>query len=448
MRRKFDENLRKLLAGVGSARIIAAVSGGIDSMCMLDLLYNSTLHIDLAIAHMNFNLRGKESDSDESLVSEWAAGHGVKFFRKSVETIAYAKSHSVSIEMAARDLRYSWFSELSDKYGYEYIAVAHNANDNAETLFLNLSRGTGLRGICGMKEFDGKILRPMLVFTRKEIDNYNSNNGLTVHLDRTNLDSDIARNRIRIKILPELLRINPSLIKTLNRDMSFFRDAMELAEESVLEKEVVASKRIIGSNPYLKKILDNEVLLSMKGSRSVLFHILSSYGFNSSSICDIYDELSSREVKRYDGEGYSAIRERGMLKIYSSDVFDIPDNVYLKKTDIPAVLNFGWRSFSFSFSDQRPSSFHDILALSADKLSFPLELRVWKKGERFIPFGMKGSKKVSDYLTDIKIPNAERSTIPVLISRGGITCIPGYQVSDSFKIDGSSNEFLIIRKLR
>src|SRR5574344_1128201 len=224
-------------------KVIAGVSGGADSVCMLKLLCGSSLNLQVSVAHMNFSLRGVESDDDEVFVKKLAKSEGVPFFSKRVNTHEYAEHNSISIEMAARELRYNWFYELMQSQRADFLAIAHNANDNAETLLLNLTRGTGLRGICGIMEYSkftlmGKnveihvipqtgreffnIIRPLLIFSRDEIESFLLNHSLKFRVDRTNADIEFSRNRIRNVVLPELAKINPSIVERLNNNISHF----------------------------------------------------------------------------------------------------------------------------------------------------------------------------------------------------------------------------------
>ena len=231
MQYKFNRHLQDILPD-RPLKILVAVSGGADSMCLLDLLYNSSLELEISIAHMNFNLRGEESDADEAMVREYAKAKGVELFVKSVDTLRYAKENSISIEMAARDLRYAWFHSLRNEKGFDYIALAHHANDNAETLLLNIVRGSGLRGICGMKELDSErsLLRPLLSYTRKEIERHVAKRGIPFRTDHTNYDVEFHRNRIRNVVVPELEKINPQAVSVMNRDMEHFSEALEILQ--------------------------------------------------------------------------------------------------------------------------------------------------------------------------------------------------------------------------
>ncbi|MBR1576244.1 MAG: tRNA lysidine(34) synthetase TilS, partial [Bacteroidales bacterium] len=232
MQGRFDSTLARLTGGRPGCRPLLAVSGGVDSMSMADLFLNSARRLPLAVAHVNFGLRGADSDGDEALVRHWCETSGVPFFVKRVETDQYASKRGISVEMAAREIRYGWFAELCREEGFTHLAVAHNLDDNAETLLLHLLRGTGLRGLAGIREDvplpgaeNVRLIRPLLAFSRREIEDFALRAGVDFHIDATNADTSIHRNRIRGKVFPELAAINPSFRRTFLREMQYFRQA-------------------------------------------------------------------------------------------------------------------------------------------------------------------------------------------------------------------------------
>ena len=254
MYRTFSDTMKEMrgLINEWSAPVLLAVSGGVDSICMAELFAALEEPVAFAVAHCNFCLRGSESDGDRQLVQDWAETHDIMFHTVSFDTVAYARENGVSIEMAARDLRYGWFADLCRRYGYKAVAVAHNANDNAETLILNLVRGTGLRGIGGMTlvsdlpcaEASGlKLIRPMLAFTRKQIEGYAFAEKIDYREDSTNTSVEYRRNSIRHEIFPVLQRMNPSFVRTLNREMGYFAEAGDIVDEycSTVIPEIILS---------------------------------------------------------------------------------------------------------------------------------------------------------------------------------------------------------------
>ena len=299
MQRRFDRILPELMKN-NPGPVLLAVSGGIDSMCMADLFLHSSCSPDFALAHCNFHLRGAESDSDEALVAEWAEKHGVRLYKKDFDTLSYASEHGLSIEMAARELRYRWFGELASVNGYTAVAVAHNANDNAETLILNMLRGTGIKGVTGMGELSanpycqGIIIRPLLHFTRKQIEGHVLAHGLGYHEDSTNADVEYRRNRIRNQIFPLFSGINPSFVKTLNREMDYFSQAADIADEYFREHS--SCMTVCPENGGVVCRVDVAALKSERHWKYILYRILEQYGFNSASVhsvCVLLEEAGT-----------------------------------------------------------------------------------------------------------------------------------------------------------
>lgn len=432
------ESALKTLSGesVHDRRYLLAVSGGVDSMCMADLFLHSALSPRFAVAHVNFSLRGEESDADEQMVRGWAAGHGLKFHTIRFDTAEYAREHSVSVEMAARELRYRWFGELMEEFGYDLLAVAHNQNDSVETLFLNLLRGTGIRGLSGIRPVAGRIIRPLLKVSREEIAEYVRTGSVPFRVDRTNLETDYARNRIRNAVFPEFSRVNPSFLNTVSRDMEYFAEADDILDGIFRDMERKAVEKKDGSAVIHIAALD------AVGHRHYWLHrILSSYGFNSSQVENIDAAANGQSGRMFHGRGYDLLTGRGELKIFPSGEC-APDAVEISS---PGVYAFGNISLSIR-AFPRPEDFvprpvAGTLYMDAEALRFPLVCRCWQAADRFRPFGMKsGSRKLSDFFTGLKLDRREKSVQPVLCDASGrILCVPPLAIDDSAKIGKSAS---------
>ena len=325
--------------GERQVRYLLAVSGGMDSMCMLDLFSKVLPSEDFAVAHCNFSLRGEESDGDQALVQEYAAKIGVEVFVQKFDTETYARKNGVSIEMAARELRYGWFAQLCAEQGFDVVVVAHNANDNAETLMLNLLRGTGLNGLHGMAELSDvavnvreaeadlqslqalgspssyvktvTVFRPLLEFTRKQIEGYVFAGKVPYRHDSSNFESDYKRNRIRNEIFPVFEKINPSFVRTLNREIGYFAEAGDIVEDWC-RSQMPNVTSYVDSNVRI----DTTALLATKNWRYLLYHILSPYGFNQQTLASIESLLtSSRTIpgKRFESPTHILLTARGYL---------------------------------------------------------------------------------------------------------------------------------------
>ena len=443
-------------------KILLAVSGGIDSMCMAEIYVRRYPCESLAVAHCNFNLRGEESDGDESLVREWAESHGIRVYVKSFDTKRFAQEHGVSIEMAARELRYRWFAELCVSEGYDEVAVAHNANDNAETLILNLLRGSGMKGLSGMSPVSGlpyydgsdvKLVRPLLEMTRKQIEGFVLANRVRYRNDSTNFSSEYKRNMLRNEVFPVFEKINPSVVRTINREMGYFAEAGDIVSDWA--DDAVSGLCHPDGRGGLKIFYDD--LLSRSHWRYLLYHILEPYGFNSSTLASIEDLLESDRTisgKRFEAKEYEALTERDALCVRPVTLLR-PATPVLNGDMIMPVrgagrYNFNGRSFSvevLAWSSEMPLKQPEgVLVLDADKLKFPFVLRRWNDGDWFIPLGMRGKKKVSDLFADLKYDSFMKASAVIIADVQGdgmadcshIAGVAGVRIDDFYKITPST----------
>lgn len=328
IQKSFDRTIVGLVPEKETA--LLAVSGGIDSICLTSLFLNSSAGRRFAVAHCNFHLRGEDSDSDEALVAAWCGRNGVRYHKADFDTEQYASSHNVSIEMAARELRYDWFASLCRENGYYGVAVAHNANDNAETLILNLLRGTGLRGITGMQvetvvpvtrvELSGvRLLRPMLSFSRKQIEEYVAANSLVYHDDRTNAETVYKRNRIRHLVFPVFESLNPSFLTTFAREMNAFSEVQEIADDYFISvRESVCEPA--GKDELLR--VNAVRLCHLKHYKYVLYRLLEVYGFRDRLLEPVVRLLESGKTfsgKVFEAPGYELITAGECLIVRKAD---------------------------------------------------------------------------------------------------------------------------------
>ena len=343
IQKSFDRTIVGLVPEKETA--LLAVSGGIDSMCLASLFLNSSSGRRFAVAHCNFHLRGEDSDSDEALVAAWCGRNGVRYHKADFDTEQYASSHSVSIEMAARELRYDWFASLCRDNGYYGVAVAHNANDNAETLILNLLRGTGLRGITGMQvetvvpvtrdELSGvRLLRPMLSFSRKQIEEYVAANSLEYHDDRTNAETVYKRNRIRHLVFPVFESLNPSFLTTFAREMNAFSEVQEIADDYFISvRESVCEPA--GKDELLR--VNAVRLCHLKHYKYVLYRLLEVYGFRDRLLEPVVRLLESGKTfsgKVFEAPGYELITA-GECLIVRNAARVVPDSpVVSERADV------------------------------------------------------------------------------------------------------------------
>ena len=405
----------------------------------------------IAAAHCNFNLRGEESDGDEAFVRDWCERKGVEFICKSFDTTGYALQKGISIEMAARELRYGWFAQLCREHPFSCVAVAHNADDNAETLILNLLRGTGGRGLRGMQARgtvpgapDVTLIRPLLNITRKEITEWMTAAGASWREDSTNAKSLFKRNKVRNKVFPLFREMNPSFVKTLTRNMRYFSQEDDIAEDYYQQHK---------DSVFRDSRVNITALLGLRHWEYVLYRIAEPYGFNMQTIEAITRSLKeSRQFagKIFTGEGYQMIsasdsliiseikqeeRQCGLTVVqcgdYAFNQSTVSIRLYPRTPEMPL---------------EQPAG---TLIFDAAKLQFPFTLRNWQKGDWLNPLGLRGRKKLSDMFTDLKFSLLDKEDSIVLQSPampdGHIGALIGYRIDDSLKVTPGTREVLMIR---
>lgn len=431
--REFNSALAGLSDGrVEGRRYLLGVSGGIDSMCMAALFLRSELHPQFAVAHVNFSLRGEESDGDMASVEEWGHIHGVRVFTRTFDTKAYASENSVSTQMAARELRYGFFKELMDSEGFDFLSIAHNLDDSIETIFLNIARGTGLRGLAGIPVRNGRIIRPLLGVSRAQIRAYVAEEGVSYRDDHTNFESHYARNRVRNIIFPEFRKINPSFLNTVRRDSEYFREASQIIDGVY---EGVRSRTCTQDGGVL--LIDTRALLTEGHCGYWLNRMLREYGFNSGQVADIVRCMDSGQNGRVFRSGsHELLYGTERMKVYPL----MREEEGELCIDRPGVYDFKGLRFRIDFFPKpaafSPVSDGSVLYFAADGLNMPLLCRGWRPADRFRPFGMRrGSKKLSDFFTDLKLDRIQKQAQPVLLDAdGSIVCLPGLRIDDRFKI--------------
>lgn len=427
MQSRFVDFIRDNNLASGSDKLLLGVSGGIDSMVMLSLFRKAGFSV--AVAHCNFSLRGDESDGDERLVIQECEVNGIELHRVKFETESYAEEHKLSIQVAARNLRYDWFNKLCSEFGYTRIAIAHNRDDVAETLVLNLTRGTGLKGLSGIKVINGKVIRPLLFASRDEITRYAVQNAVSFRNDSSNASVKYARNRIRHNVLPELERLNPSVKKSIVETAKHVNEAWNLVEDYLLNLN-----KIVVKQDGDRVLFDIQRLLNEKYSKLFLFEELGIYGFSYETLEQVVSSIQGQSGKVFYSATHQLLRDRDFFILTKRR--EIDQSIVLidkdcKSMDYPINLRFDLFDNSDSFAIQRDSS---VAAIDFDKLNFPLQIRPWRSGDRFRPLGMDKLKKVSDFLIDQKISLVEKENTFVLESGNDIVWIVGKRIDDRYKV--------------
>jgi tRNA(Ile)-lysidine synthase len=420
-----------------SDRILLAVSGGIDSMVMADLFIRTGTRI--GIAHCNFSLRGHESDKDEELVRSYAANHKVPFYSIRFGTEDYAKRKGISIEMAARELRYEWFEKTRKKFRFESVAVAHNLNDNIETLLINLIRGTGIAGLTGMKPSANRIIRPLLFATRQVIVDYCRKHKIRYREDKSNAETKYIRNKIRHQIIPVLKEINPSIEATLIETAGRFGNMNEILSDFTdnLKKNIFTEKDgliIFNFNKLQSKIKN----------KTILYELLKPYGITNGNLNDLKNIIEGKTGGQLFTGTYRFIKNRNEIIISPEDrqeVTILKVNSVTELRKVPGIVSAQYIKITDKFSIPADNC---IACIDAHKVSFPIIIRKWQHGDFFYPFGMKQKKKLSNYFVDRKFSRLDKEKTLIIESEGKIVWIVGERIDNRFRISETTKKALII----
>lgn len=418
-------------------RLLVAVSGGVDSVVLCELLHLN--NDDFAIAHCNFQLRGLESDGDEDFVRGMAEKYQVPFHCIRFETLSVAEKQNISTQMAARDLRYEWFDELMKENNYRYLLTAHHANDLLETSLFNFTKGTGIAGLRGIRRKKDQIIRPLSFATKESILTYGEHHKLHWREDSSNSSNKYHRNRIRNLVIPELKKINPGLEKTYMQNQERF----EALEALLKEQSQKILKKFSSMKNGVRK-LDMSWLDVKTGGLIILEDILRPYGFNIDQCKAIITALgTSISGKRFVSEDSELVVDREQLIITPIESEIEPLAIEKDATQ----LDYKGQHFSLNYRDGAAeiSTDSDLAYLDADKLAFPLKIRQWREGDRFVPLGMKQQKKLSDFMIDAKIPLNLKNHVLLFESGEDIIWVAGHRIDDRYKITKSTKRTLIIK---
>ncbi len=426
----FDFNKSNCLLQRDNKFIIAA-SGGIDSMVLVDLCYKAGF--DFALAHCNFRLRGEESNIDALFVNEVADGLGIPCFLKEVETLAFSKNNKLSIQESARILRYEWFEQLVATGEFSLYATGHHFDDKVETFFINLFRGTGVSGLRSILPRNGKCVRPLLFATRSEIEDYALKNRIKFREDRSNDENHYTRNKIRHFIIPACEKAYPEFKKGFR---STFHN-LALGETLIKEETDKIIKRIVRHEEG-KTLININQLQECGHIELILYEVLKPFNFNSLLIQQIYRSVEGISGKKFYSQTHVLIREREQFviqKLGNKSVIrlDSPILIENNNTFINSPINLTFKIL-MPDNDFKISSDPNIAMLDYDKLSFPLILRNTMAGDTFSPLGMKGRKKISDFMIDLKFSDEQKNQTLVFVSDDEIVWLIGYRISEKFKI--------------
>ena len=419
------------------ARMLLAVSGGLDSMVLLQLCHSLKFYI--GVAHVNFKLRGVESDGDEQFVKDWCANHNVPFFATSFDTNNYATEHGLSIQMAARELRYQWFNKIIERHQFKYVATAHHLNDSLETALLNLTRGLGVESLTGIAPLSGNRIRPLLFSTRAEIETYAAANQITWREDSSNQTDAYQRNLIRHRVIPELKKINPSLEQSFARMVARLQPDLEILNYDVQQWRL----KYVAVEGDLIKI--SKAGLVQSTDRVRLWRMLRTYGFNLQQAEGIGAAATGQAGKVFYSSTHSLAVDREELMI-------TPLTEKLPMVSVPlesGTYQLGLNKVEIAVPIL-PQIVNDktLAILDVEKLAPTLTWRVWQAGDSFFPLGMEHAKKVSDFLIDEKVPVNLKNRVTVLESNGEIVWVVGYRIDNRFKLTKNTRQAVQFRLIQ
>lgn len=422
--------------------VLLALSGGRDSVLMAHLF--KAAGYNFGFAHCNFNLRGTESDLDERFTEDLATELEVPFFTSRFDTMNYATNNHISIQMAARELRYEWLEKIRKEFEFQFIAVAHHQNDVIETMLLNLTRGTGISGLHGILPKKGKLIRPLLFLTRDEIDALVIKLGYTYREDQSNLSVKYSRNKLRLEVIPVLKEINPALEQTFEANRKRFAELeilLDLRVQEVRKRLFIklANEEFEISIAELKKLIPLNTLLYG------LFH---DYGFTETVLADLANAWDGNPGKVFHSASHQLLIDRGRLLLSQIDL-KVPGAILIEL----GTLICSWNEQRFSIKIIPIAEFElnkaeNIAQLDYDLLDFPLKLRSWKIGDHFQPLGLKQKKKLSDFFVDRKISLNHKKKIGILVNdKDDILWVAGLRIDERYKINSNTKKVFILEQL-
>lgn len=421
-------------------KILVAISGGIDSVALTYLFLK--VGFDVSLAHCNFHLRGKESDADEQFVKELAEEIGIPFFSIAFDTNEYAEKQQLSTQMAARELRYEWFEKIRTQNNLDYIATAHHLDDNLETFLINFTRGTGLNGLTGIPVLQGNIVRPLLPFSREEIEAYTTKNKISWREDASNAKTAYQRNKIRHQIVPLLKEMNPNLLASFQNTTNYLKESQDIINDTIqsLKKSVVISEEA-----GIQKINIKE-LNQFSNPKAYLFELLKEYGFTQWN--DVVNLLQTQSGKQLFSETHRLIKDRDhFLLAPRTTKNNIASFLINEGQEVLITEDFTIRLTDINSNNFKEKATHVIL-VDADKLQFPLVLRKKKESDYFYPLGMTGKKKISKFFKDEKQSLLAKENTWLLCAENNIVWVVNQRLDDRFKVANDTKKTIQIEYIK
>lgn len=432
MLKDFDQHINEHFPELNFLKSIVAVSGGVDSVVLANLC--NSIGIDFIIAHCNFNLRGQDSDEDETFVRDLAASFGREVYVRNFQTQDYADEHKISIQMAARELRYQWFDELSQQTRRPQVITAHHADDNLETFLINVLRGTGLKGLLGIPESNFFLLRPLLVYSRKDIEAYAKEHQIQWREDRTNASVKYIRNKLRHDVIPILKEINPQLLQGFAKTQENLKQSHRLAQGYIYK--VMEEVREIDEYGHTINV---RALRDLPLVKPIIAEYFRHFGFT--AFDDIYGLLHAQSGKTVFSPTHRLLKDRE--KLYLNEL-PLPGDFYLEIQEGEKEVKTPQGRLIFEQVDDFEPALRTEVFVDKAKIKYPLVVRRWKEGDYFYPFGMKGTKKVSKFFKDNKISLPQKQNCLIMLSGDQIVWVVDHRADDRFRVDEKTTSILKI----
>lgn len=437
MKEDFKNHVKTHFPFLYGKPVLIAVSGGLDSV-VLSYLSRFCCEFEIGLAHCNFQLRGEESDRDEEFVRQLGGQWGVPVFVKTFDTLKYAQEQSLSTQMAARELRYQWFYQVMEEQGYRYLLTGHHADDNLETFIINLSRGTGLEGLTGIPAVNGNVVRPLLPFSREEIEEFAGENDLEWIEDSSNEETKYLRNKIRHEVIPGLKDLNPTLINNFNKTVEYLRGSSSMLEDHI---NAIRSAIFVKEDGLMKVPVAS--LKNLRPVNAYLYAFFNKYGFTEWN--DVEHLLNSQTGKFVVSPTHRLFRDRDYLVLQALNDIDKEEaTTYVireKNTRFTGPV-----TLSFESVEAITHTSKNVIYIDEGKLSYPLKIRKWEEGDWFEPFGLKGTKKISKYFKDEKYSLAEKEKQWLLCdAQDRIVWVIGRRADNRFRVDEYTEDILRIR---
>jgi tRNA(Ile)-lysidine synthase len=431
MLKKFQHHITSNFSFLKKKKLLLACSGGIDSVVLCDLLSKTTT--EFAIAHCNFSLRATESDADAAFVEHLAAAYQAPFFLQKFDTKSFAEEKNLSIQMAARALRYEWFFELLASKNYDYLVTAHHLDDDLETFLINITRATGLKGLTGIPEHTPKIVRPLLIFSKEEIEDYALQNKLQWREDSSNKEAKYLRNKIRLEVIPKLKQTEPKFLENFQKTQKYLKQSQHLIEDymAMVYKQVV-TKSDVG---YVIHLLQLE---KFPNTEALLYELLHPFGFTAWH--DIFDLLTAQTGKQVFSSTHGLLKNRDTLLLHE---IQTPQKTVYSITEVPTQISMPIR-LKIQFAKAIGKTSKNTVFIDAQTLTFPLEIRKWKAGDVFYPSGMLGKKKISKFFKDEKLSLLAKQKAWLLCSQNQIVWVIGHRADRRFQASLESKKIIKI----